>query len=552
MVRLQTISDDPEIIPNRRADMKNIYSRLIILFLMLSMPVFFTTGCSTENSKSIIVNPSGEDTEITTGVKSVHGVDISKKVELDLWMLGDPPKDLLQINNEVNKLTERDLNCTIKFNMLSWSDYMQKYNLLLSSGQPMDLVFTSDWLNYNQFAKKGAFMKLDDLLPVYAPDLYKFVPQDYWDAVKVSNSIYTIPAVWKEYASPGFAYRADLMKKYNLPEPNSLQNIETYLKGIKNNEPSAVLTNEQATDNGFGPIFSAYEVLNIKYTWIDSNMPYGLTGDYDKPSELRMYWGSPDFTEDMKMFKRWSDEGFWSRSALSNRDSIHDPFAAGKTIAVISGENPTKFNDSYIKIKTIYPEWELGYYPYVQSTGLAKPVHPIHNGMALPRSSQNPERALMFYEKLVLDKAYNYLTEYGIEGKNYTIEDGRYYKMLGDSRTNGFQREALNGWAWRNPQIQLFDKSFDKVLDLFKKFSSYSKPDIFFGFVEDYTPYQAERAALYQIQSQYLVPLEAGLVPDVDSAIKLFMEKAKAAGLDKIQTDYIRQWKQYCKEKGLK
>lgn len=554
MVLRRTISGALAAMSNRGTGMKNIRIRFIIcILLILSVPAVFTAGCSTpENSRTTIVSRADGETGTASGVKNIHGIDISKKVELSFWMLGDPPKDLSLINNEVNKLTERDLNCTVKFNMLTWSDYMQKYNLLLSSGQPMDLLFTAEWLNYNQFAKKGAFKELDDLLPVYAPDLYKYVPHDYWNAVKVNNSIYTIPAIWKEYASPGFAYRADLLEKYNLPVPDSIENIEAYLEGVKKNEPSTVLTNEQATDNGFGPFFSAYEVLNIKYKWIDSNMPYGLTGDYNRPSDIRTYWGSPDFVQDMNMFKRWVDKGFWSKSALSNRDSIHDAFANGKTVAVISGENPTKFNDSYIKIKTLYPEMELGYYPYVRSTKLAKPVHPIHNGIAIPRSSQNSERALMFYEKLVLDKTYNYLTEYGIEGKNYTIEDGKYYKMLGDAMTNGFQREALNGWAWRNPQIQLFDKSFNTVLDLFKEFDDYAKPDIFYGFVEDYTPYQAERAALYQVQSQYLVPLEAGLVTDVDSAIKIFMEKAKAAGLDKIQKEYIRQWKEYCKEEGLK
>src|SRR5690606_15608855 len=102
------------------------------------------------------------------------------------WMLGDAPKDLPMINEEINKLALRDLNCTVKFNLLNWSDYMQRYNLLLSSGQPIDLIFTAEWLNYNQFAKKGAFMELDEIITANAPELYKFVPEDYWNGVKVN------------------------------------------------------------------------------------------------------------------------------------------------------------------------------------------------------------------------------------------------------------------------------------------------------------------------------------------------------------------------------
>lgn len=525
---------------------KKTTAALLIVVLFTGM-----SACSMPKASKVTVVGAKDQIQAEDTQWSVGGMDISQKVEINFWMLGDSPKDLPLINDEVNKLTEKDLNCTVKFNMLNWSDYMQRYNLLLSSGQPIDLIFTAEWLNYNQFAKKGAFMELDGLLPVYAPELLKFVPDEYWNGVKVNNNIYTIPATWKEYVNPGFAYREDLRKKYDLPEPNSLENIEAYLEGVSKNEPSLLLTSEQASDNGFGPYFSAYEVLNIKYKWIDLNMPYGLTGDYDKPTEIREYWGSQDFIDDMKMFKRWSDKGFWSKSALSNRDSIHGVFAYGKAVAVLSGENPNKFNDSYIKIKNMYPDRELSYYPYVRSTRLAKPVHPIHNGFAVPRTSQNADRAVMFYEKLVLDKTYNYLTEYGIEGKHYMIEDNQYYKMIGDAKNNGFQREAINGWAWRNPDTMLFDKSFELVKEMFKEFDSYAKPDIFLGFVEDYSPYQAERAALFQVQSQYLVPLQAGFVDDVDEAVKVFMEKAKAAGLNKIQEEYAQQWKLYCSEKGL-
>lgn len=197
------------------------------------------------------------------------------------------------------------------------------------------------------------------------------------------------------------------------------------------------------------------------------------------------------------------------------------------------------------------PRVEVGYYPYCRSTGLVKPVHPIHNGFAIPRSAKNPERALMFYERLVLDERYNRLTQYGIEGRHYRVDaDGR-YQMIGTVETNGFPREAMNGWAWRNPGLMLFDGKSKAVFDLFKEFDAYAEPDIFYGFAEDYSGYQAERAALAQVQSQYLVPLEAGLVDDVDKAVRAFLSRAKAAGLEKIQREYILQWKRYCRERGL-
>lgn len=136
---------------------------------------------------------------------SATALDTSKKVELVFWMLGDPPKDLQLVNDELNKLTLKDLNCTVKINMTSWTDWMNKYTLLLSSGQPIDLIFTAEWVNYNQFALKGAYKPLDTLVPANATLLWKFVPKDMWEAVKVGGKIYTCPrrgrSTWRK-ASP--------------------------------------------------------------------------------------------------------------------------------------------------------------------------------------------------------------------------------------------------------------------------------------------------------------------------------------------------------------
>ena len=476
----------------------------------------------------------------------------AKKVELIFWMLGNPPKDIELINEELNKLTLKDLNCTVKINMTTWTDWANKYKLLLSSGQPIDLIFTADWVDYNQYAEKGAYKALDDLVPKYAPKLNKFVPKEMWDAVRINGNIYTIPATWKEYVEEGICYREDLRKKHNLPVPDSLENIEAYLEGIKKNETDIIPTSSEIYQMRHGTEFTLFMSLRqLLYKHVDKNgLAYGLVADYDNPTEVRSYWGSEDMLKDMKTMKRWADKGFWSRSVLSQQVTPKDMITEG-SIAADLGINPVKYTDIIQRAKAGHPDWEFAYIPYCRITKLVRPVHPTHNGFAVPISSKNTERALKFYEKLVLDKRYNWLTEYGIEGKHFEVVDNKYYKMIGTAEENGFQRESLCGWAWRNPEYQIFDKSFDVVLELFEEMDQYSKPDIFSSFVENYTPYQAERAAIYQITAQYLVPMQAGLVDDVDKAMKQFMDKIKAAGLENVQNGYKEQWLKYCEEHGL-
>jgi putative aldouronate transport system substrate-binding protein len=502
-------------------------------------------GCSSTPAPAASPAATAQATKAAEASKAPGALDTSKKVELQFYMLGNAPKDLPTVEAEINKMALKDLNATVKFNFTTWTDWDQKYKLLLSSGQPVDLIFTAEWTQFQAYAKKGAFLELDSLLPKVAPKLNSYVPKDMWEAVKIDGKIFTVPATYKEYVTTGFIWREDLRAKFNLPKPDTLANFEAYLEGIKKNVPD--ITPLAANSDVRGSLSDQYKNLTIDPI---GTVPYGLTVPYKNPTEVISYWGSAAHLNELKTLKKWQDNGYISKNVLNVKETMTDLITSGKAAANL-GDNPTRFNDQKIKVAGTHPDWKLDYYPAPLIKGHAEPVHPIHNGFAIPKSSKNAERALAFYEKMVTDKMYNQLTEYGFEGKNYKVENG-YYTMLGDANSNGFPREAMQGWAWRNPEFMLFDKGYDGVKQVFEQLDKIQSPDKFTGFAEDYTSYQAERAALEQVEKQYLFPLEAGLVADVEGGLKTFMEKAKAAGLEKIQAEYKKQWLEYVKSAGIK
>ncbi len=526
--------------------MKNVITRFISTLSAVVMLGGLMSSCSSIKGGAAI--PA-----VSTKTTSENGINISEEAELKFYMLGNAPRDLELIQEKVNDLAKKDLNCTVKFNYTSWSDTTTKYSLLLSSGQDIDLLYTADWMYYSQYAKKGAFQPLDEVVPKAAPDLWKFIPESYWNAVKVEGKIYTIPATWKEYTPGVIVYREDLRKKYKLPEIKDIVTFETYLEAIKKNEPTIQPTEELVADWGIGgPGFTAWLPLFDQTHTSNLGVAYGLYNDFRNPSRLINYWDSEEFVRDMKTLRRWQEKGFWSISALSANISQSDEFENGK-VACIMTSNPVKYATILLKVRTVHPDWEVGYLSNSEVSGYVEPVHPVHNGFSVPKSSRKAERAVAFYSRLVLDKTYNYLTQYGIEGTHYKISNEGYYEMIGDTEANGFPKEAMNGWAWRNPEIQLFDKSFDSVLEMFKKFESTQivvGENLLGGFIEDYSVYQAERAALYQVQNQYLVPLMGGFVEDVEEGVRHFREKAKSAGLEKIQSEFGKQWQAYCKGIG--
>ena len=158
----------------------------------------------------------------------------------------------------------------------------------------------------------------------------------------------------------------------------------------------------------------------------------------------------------------------------------------------------------------------------------------------------------MLLEKLILDEEYYRTSQYGVLGEDYEISEDGYYVAVGEPSSAGFPREAGDLWSTRNEDFMLYPETTAKVLkELNDEFRTYTRPNIWTGFAEDTTPYQTEKAALANVITQYLPPIQAGLVSDVDAEIDNLLEKAKVAGLDKIREEYTKQWLAYVEEHGL-
>ncbi|MDR1000575.1 MAG: extracellular solute-binding protein [Clostridiales bacterium] len=505
-------------------------------------PVSQSTAQSNQTTSS---QSAATETQKAAETQVATGPDISERVDLQFMMIGDGAKDMDRIVGMVNEKIAPKINATIKWNYTTFTDAMQKYNLALSSGQNLDLIYTAPFLNYFSLSKSGAFHALDDLLPEYAPDLYEFVPEGYWKAVKVNGKIYTVPCTYKQYLVGGFIYRKDLQEKFNLPVPDSIENIEAYFLGVKQNMPEQLLTNEFPMAGIYQFNFSAIGVLDMYHDWANTAI-YGLAARYSEPDKLFDYWASDEFVEEMKLMKRWADLGFWSRSALS---SVEDMSAMqnGKTIGRLFGGTVNTVSEYNAATAEAHPDWKFDIALYSDNSGIVYPTHPIQDGIGIPIASKHPDRAVMFAQELLLDQEINQWTSYGIKGEHYDVDADGWYVPLQDPTVSGFSREGMLCWAWRNPDYMLFPKEDAYRIEMYEKFEKVAGVNYIGGFQEDYSAYQTERAALGTVVTQYLQPLHAGLVDDVEQAVATFLEQAKLAGLETIQQQYSQQWLDYIK-----
>ena len=478
--------------------------------------------------------------------------DMSQEANLVFYVMGDAPKDEAVVEDAINAILKEKFNATLDFQFSTWTDFTQKYNTQLTSGGA-DLIYIANWLDYGLLARAGAFLELDDLLNEYAPELRALAGEDMLNMCRVEGELYAVPALWPEYVPLGIKYREDLRAKYDLPYPDSLENIEAYFAGVKEHEPDQVILRATASEssNSLNVAFDTANIFNIKYPWVAGNaLPYGLAANYDTPDQVYDYWFSDDFVDDMKLMKKWADMGFWSKSALSDTNDS-EAYDNGLAIAEVAGMNPNKQISSANNFAKDHPDWESAYITYGEVTGVMYPGHATQNGTAIVRGTKYPERCAMVLNFLMTNQEMNNLVQYGIEGKHYEVVDG-IYKNLDEN----FLYENFNTWNLRVNDYKLPQESdvalqamFDKYNEIGAK-SKFPNVNIYGGFTEDYSEYEFQRTAVSNVMRQYLAPIQAGLVNDVDAAVAEFRQKVTEAGLQDCRDGFTEQWTDYCREYG--
>ena len=102
---------------------------------------------------------------------------------------------------QVNAYLKDKINVTVNPIWGTWGDFDTASVTALVSGDDVDIYFTCNWSadEYNKYARDGYWVKLDDMLDTYAPELKSTIPQGIWDCAVTNgidgSGIYAVPAL---------------------------------------------------------------------------------------------------------------------------------------------------------------------------------------------------------------------------------------------------------------------------------------------------------------------------------------------------------------------
>jgi putative aldouronate transport system substrate-binding protein len=121
-----------------------------------------------------------------------------------------------------------------------WNEYTQKVQTLIAAGDLPDLLRPNgQGGNIDQIMiKQGAALALDDLLPKYAPNMWKSMPEEAWAKVRAAapdGKIYYIPK-YDLFPRLGLMIRKDWLDRVGMKAPTTKEELVEVLKAFRDKD----------------------------------------------------------------------------------------------------------------------------------------------------------------------------------------------------------------------------------------------------------------------------------------------------------------------------
>ncbi|MGB8452932.1 MAG: ABC transporter substrate-binding protein [Anaerocolumna sp.] len=477
---------------------------LLMVFAMMSAAF---AGCSKTGNDNSAGNSTTEGNATTEGTDTASNGEV---VTLKWIMVGNEmPKNYDAWLAKINPYLAEKIGVNIDVEVVPWGDWDTRRSVIVNSGESFDILFT-DGNKYNSEVALGSYLDISDLVKTAAPDLYSYIPADYWDAVSVNGKIYSVPTYKDSSSTQYFVWDKAIVDKYSVDYENinSLAGLTDVFKTIKEGEGTAPVITDK---NGFEVITSVYDQMGV-------GLP-ALGVKYDDQSrKVVNVLEQEDILSQLDTLHQWYEDGIINADAPAVGEvPNYRPFfvAQGWSGAAITTWGPnmgveavtSKFIDTIVSNNT---------------------VRGSLNGIS--SSAKNPEKALQFLQLLNLDSKVRDAFYYGLEGDNFNYTD------------NGEVERLNNEWSMAGyTQGTFFTVSklaSDEInqWDEVKELNANANPSVLLGFNLDTTKIETELANCRSVYEKYRSELMTG-AKEPRELVKTMSAELDAAGFQTVVTE---------------
>ncbi len=422
------------------------------------------------------------------------------------------------VEKKINEITEKKLKLRVKFDFLNSSDYQNRVNAKIESGEPIDLCFTGYLDSYMARVFDERLIPLNELLK-YVPKLEESVPDYLWKGAEIGGRIYAVPHEQISATSTAMIISKQLADKYDFDvgKVKSAEDIGPFLKSLKENEPDVYPIKMNWGLNGIGSMDenefyeTVYAGVYIKYDNGKITVPI-VTEDENRANAA-------------KLVREWYNSGYIRRDVA------------------VASDSATELQDGK------YGVWFEAYKPGVERerkllTGndvyavqITKPYMSsgsIQGAMTgIPVASPNAFEAIKLLELVNTEPEILNLLTFGIENKNYKKISANVVQRIGE-------QYSYQTWLFGNQFLVYTDSEQDgDVWEKTKEINESAVKSPLIGFAAETSGIATEITRCNEVVSKYSA-MNNGSEEPADYW-EQFDTELKAAGAEIIRQELEKQ-----------
>ena len=447
--------------------------------------------------------------------------------------------DIPLVFEKINEITEEKIGVHVDYVLVPIADMIGKPGMMVQAGEQIDMIQTGLIATPQMYYQTGLLQPITEY--VEKSETLKNLVGEAIEACKINGEIYAYPGSLYPGKGTGFIYDKALAEEYNIEVPEIIDGNEGLTEILKQVKESGMPAYGISLGDGVGA-----EGSTQKFDGLGSSMcTFGVVLDPENDTTVVDWFETDEYKEQSAIHQMWYDEGYSVPDSISNGYTVADSLTQGQCFGIL-GDLAAGQSVGYYA-NTCGKELGVGWVKQPEVT-----THSVIGvSWGIVAGSPNAQACLDFIQLMYEDAELANLYNYGIEGKNYVLQEGSdriiEYPEGTDAGTCGYGNfvPALGDAMKMYLPAPMTEEDFASIEACALENCKVSP---LLGYTFDTSDVSTETASISAVVSQYGPSLNCGVL-DAEATIPEFVDALKTAGIDKVVEENQKQLDQWLANK---
>lgn len=512
--------------------------KLLSALLVAAMTVSVLAGCGgsteeaaapAEDKTEAAATETTETTETAEATTEASGDKVQISIYRATYNLGQPDgEQVKKVQDAINEYIADKINVEVTITDIPSGEYADKANLALANNE-INLLWTASWMGTigtNDLYKANAAYDISALLP--GTTLYDSMPESIWVASRYDGKDLYVPVYKEAYEGYDLKFPETYATEFGLDTASikELKDLEPYLEWCKTEKGL-----KYPYLAGKTPMFFRYYIDKYDF-FTGTNSLFAIDRATDTVINPTL---TQDYLDFCTLMCEWGEKGYISEDEVTKTTADNEAqtqnWGVNWWTCVPGDESNSEGRDMQ---EEVFVEGFTGKYAHSTTT--------LGSCFAITANSteEQAKACIDFLGLLYTDTTVADLYTYGIEGEDYTLEDGKVVQ----------NNEKYGHSAWESTSVvplTLCAGEPDDKVDMYQSMNGSAAASCAAGFRFDATPVEAQVAACNNVFDQYGFVLELGgyAAADVADMITEYNAALDEAGYQDVLAEYTKQYEDW-------